>query len=69
MSICLSVEQHADTSEGDEDEDEGACGITVTSAGGCQLLQYEYHILYSCSYRTPVLYFRAFTLGKHTHTH
>nr|XP_061794940.1 ubiquitin-like-conjugating enzyme ATG10 [Nerophis lumbriciformis] len=27
-----------------------------------QVIQYEYHILYSCSYMNPVLYFRAFTL-------
>lgn len=30
-----------------------------------QVFQFEYHVVYSCSYRTPVLYFRAFTLeGK-----
>ncbi|XP_041805700.1 ubiquitin-like-conjugating enzyme ATG10 [Chelmon rostratus] len=43
----------------DEDEDDGACTV---SEGSSQALQYEYHILYSCSYSTPVLYFRAFTL-------
>ncbi|XP_040027623.1 ubiquitin-like-conjugating enzyme ATG10 [Gasterosteus aculeatus] len=42
----------------DEDEDEGVCGV---SAGSSQVLQYEYHILHSCSYAAPVLYFRAFT--------
>nr|XP_040027621.1 ubiquitin-like-conjugating enzyme ATG10 isoform X3 [Gasterosteus aculeatus aculeatus] len=53
----------------DEDEDEGVCGV---SAGSSQVLQYEYHILHSCSYAAPVLYFRAFTQGDpctHTHTH
>nr|XP_046265170.1 ubiquitin-like-conjugating enzyme ATG10 isoform X2 [Scatophagus argus] len=43
----------------DEDEDDGVCTV---SEGSSQVLQYEYHILYSCSYSTPVLYFRAFTL-------
>lgn len=43
------------------DEDEGLC----TLSEGCSLvLQYEYHIVYSCSYSTPVLYFRAFSLGQ-----
>uniref|UniRef100_UPI003AABD814 ubiquitin-like-conjugating enzyme ATG10 n=1 Tax=Centroberyx gerrardi TaxID=166262 RepID=UPI003AABD814 len=41
------------------DEDDGVCAV---SEGSSRVLQYEYHILYSCSYRTPVLYFRAFTL-------
>ncbi|XP_070775604.1 ubiquitin-like-conjugating enzyme ATG10 isoform X2 [Enoplosus armatus] len=43
----------------DEDEDDGVCTV---SEGSSQVLQYEYHVLYSCSYSTPVLYFRAFTL-------
>ncbi|XP_049603105.1 ubiquitin-like-conjugating enzyme ATG10 [Syngnathus scovelli] len=30
--------------------------------GSRSLLQYEYHIVYSCSYMAPVLYFRASTL-------
>ncbi|XP_010778063.1 ubiquitin-like-conjugating enzyme ATG10, partial [Notothenia coriiceps] len=42
----------------DEDDDDGVC---VASAGSSQLLQYEYNILHSCSYSTPVLYFRACT--------
>lgn len=44
----------------DEDDDEGTCSVAESSS---QTLQYEYHVLYSCSYNTPVLYFRAFTLG------
>ncbi|KAK1879580.1 Ubiquitin-like-conjugating enzyme ATG10 [Dissostichus eleginoides] len=47
-----------DMEDEDEDEDDGVC---VASAGSSQLLQYEYHILHSCSYSTPVLYFRACT--------
>ncbi|XP_044075848.1 ubiquitin-like-conjugating enzyme ATG10 isoform X2 [Siniperca chuatsi] len=43
----------------DDDEDDGVCTV---SEGSSQVLQYEYHILYSCSYSAPVLYFRAFTL-------
>ncbi|XP_053739645.1 ubiquitin-like-conjugating enzyme ATG10 [Synchiropus splendidus] len=42
----------------EDDEDGSAC-----RAPGCsQVLQYEYHVLYSCSYGTPVLYFRTSTL-------
>ncbi|KAM4551354.1 ubiquitin-like-conjugating enzyme ATG10 isoform 1-T4 [Odontesthes bonariensis] len=43
-----------------EDEDDGICTVCE---GSSLVLQYEYHILYSCSYSTPVLYFRASTLG------
>ncbi|KAM3865661.1 ubiquitin-like-conjugating enzyme ATG10 [Diretmus argenteus] len=43
----------------DNDGDDGVCTASESSS---RTLQYEYHILYSCSYRTPVLYFRAFTL-------
>ncbi|XP_072219712.1 ubiquitin-like-conjugating enzyme ATG10 isoform X1 [Leuresthes tenuis] len=43
-----------------EDEDDGICTVCE---GNSLVLQYEYHILYSCSYSAPVLYFRAFTLG------
>ncbi|AWP04631.1 putative ubiquitin-like-conjugating enzyme ATG10 [Scophthalmus maximus] len=43
----------------DDDEDDGVCMVSEDSS---QVLKYEYHILYSCSYSTPVLYFRAFTL-------
>ncbi|KAG8014355.1 Ubiquitin-like-conjugating enzyme ATG10 [Nibea albiflora] len=60
----LAVPVHADSIEGDidEDEDEGTCTV---SEGSSQVLQCEYHIVYSCSYGTPVLYFRASTLeGK-----
>ncbi|XP_075994648.1 ubiquitin-like-conjugating enzyme ATG10 isoform X2 [Genypterus blacodes] len=46
----------------DDDEDDGVCEAPEGSSSSSQVLQYEYHILYSCSYRTPVLYFRAFTL-------
>uniref|UniRef100_A0A8C6LM83 Ubiquitin-like-conjugating enzyme ATG10 n=1 Tax=Nothobranchius furzeri TaxID=105023 RepID=A0A8C6LM83_NOTFU len=42
-----------------DEEDDGSC---IVSEGSSVVLQYEYHILYSSSYSTPVLYFRAFTL-------
>ncbi|XP_033505554.1 ubiquitin-like-conjugating enzyme ATG10 isoform X1 [Epinephelus lanceolatus] len=42
----------------DDDDDNGGCPV---SEGSSQVLQYEYHILHSCSYGTPVLYFRAST--------
>ncbi|XP_028283435.1 ubiquitin-like-conjugating enzyme ATG10 isoform X2 [Parambassis ranga] len=41
-----------------KDEDAVCTAVDINS----QVLQYEYHILYSCSYSTPVLYFRAFTM-------
>ncbi|XP_068197452.1 ubiquitin-like-conjugating enzyme ATG10 isoform X2 [Antennarius striatus] len=40
------------------DEDDLVYTVSETRS---ELLQYEYHILYSCSYSTPVLFFRAFT--------
>lgn len=43
----------------DGDEDDAVCVLSEVSS---HVLQYEYHILYSCSYSAPVLYFRAFTL-------
>ncbi|XP_040911500.1 ubiquitin-like-conjugating enzyme ATG10 [Toxotes jaculatrix] len=48
-----------DTDDDGDYEDDGVCTV---SEGSSQVLQCEYHILYSCSYCTPVLYFRAFTL-------
>ncbi|XP_062340070.1 ubiquitin-like-conjugating enzyme ATG10 isoform X1 [Osmerus eperlanus] len=45
----------------DDNEDEELTCSSV-SEGSNQVVQYEYHILYSCSYQTPVLYFRASTL-------
>ncbi|XP_038573095.1 ubiquitin-like-conjugating enzyme ATG10 [Micropterus salmoides] len=48
-----------DDMDDDRDEDDGFC---TASEGSGQVLQYEYHILYSCSYSAPVLYFRASTL-------
>lgn len=35
----------------------------LADAEGQAVLRYEYHVLYSCSYQIPVLYFRASTLG------
>ncbi|XP_042354001.1 ubiquitin-like-conjugating enzyme ATG10 isoform X2 [Plectropomus leopardus] len=50
-----------DSLRGDMDDDGEDDGVCPPSEGSSQLLQYEYHILHSCSYGTPVLYFRAFT--------
>ncbi|XP_008431775.1 ubiquitin-like-conjugating enzyme ATG10 isoform X1 [Poecilia reticulata] len=45
-----------------EEQDDGSYTVTDSSS---RVVQYEYHILFSCSYGAPVLYFRAFTLeGK-----
>lgn len=34
------------------------------STTASEVIKYEYHVLYSCSYQVPVLYFRASFLGK-----
>ncbi|KAK2844040.1 hypothetical protein Q5P01_010699 [Channa striata] len=52
-------QQGQENVQSDVDEDDGVC---VMPEGSSQVLQYDYHILYSSSYSTPVLYFRAFTL-------
>lgn len=66
---------NADSIPADIDGDEADDGVCIASKGDIQVLQYEYHILFSSSYSTPVLYFRASTVGKlhltlwlHTHT-
>uniref|UniRef100_A0A3Q4M2F2 Ubiquitin-like-conjugating enzyme ATG10 n=1 Tax=Neolamprologus brichardi TaxID=32507 RepID=A0A3Q4M2F2_NEOBR len=59
-SPVAATRLHPDGITGDGgDEDDAVC---VLSEGSRHVLQYEYHILYSCSYSAPVLYFRAFTL-------
>ncbi|XP_074506215.1 ubiquitin-like-conjugating enzyme ATG10 [Sebastes fasciatus] len=51
-----------DSIQGDIDDEAGEDdGVCTVSEGSSQVLQYEYHILHSCSYSTPVLYFRAVT--------
>ncbi|XP_051972655.1 ubiquitin-like-conjugating enzyme ATG10 isoform X1 [Xyrauchen texanus] len=42
-----------------EDETAGVQAVCESHA----VLSYEYHVLYSCSYQIPILYFRATTLG------
>ncbi|XP_056149661.1 ubiquitin-like-conjugating enzyme ATG10 [Lampris incognitus] len=59
QSSCFASADVDHISDDDEDEDDGTC---VKSEGSDRVLQYEYHILYSCSYRVPVLYFRASSL-------
>ncbi|XP_041849545.1 ubiquitin-like-conjugating enzyme ATG10 [Melanotaenia boesemani] len=51
------TEQPGSLREDEEDED-----VCTVKDGSSLQLQYEYHILYSCSYAVPVLYFRASTL-------
>ena len=61
--IVDSVDADSIKGDIDEDDDDEGDGVCMVSEGSSQVLQYEYHILYSCSYSAPVLYFRAFTLG------
>ncbi|CAO2593024.1 Ubiquitin-like-conjugating enzyme ATG10 [Lemmus lemmus] len=35
----------------------------MESTTASEVIKYEYHVLYSCSYQVPVLYFRASFLG------
>ncbi|XP_034039632.1 ubiquitin-like-conjugating enzyme ATG10 isoform X2 [Thalassophryne amazonica] len=46
---------------GNHDDDDDGVAVAA-SKSCCHVHRYEYHILYSCSFRTPVLYFRASTL-------
>lgn len=53
--------------EDDDDEDDAVVLLNSSQSGGSghRCFQFEFHVLYSSSFRTPVLYFRAFTLeGK-----
>ncbi|XP_062285220.1 ubiquitin-like-conjugating enzyme ATG10 [Scomber scombrus] len=59
---ALAAPSDADIIAGDIDENDEDDGVCAVSAGSSQVLQYEYHIVYSCSYSSPVLYFRACTL-------
>lgn len=50
-----------------EDEDDTVISLNSSQSGdgGHLCFQFEFHVLYSSSFRTPVLYFRVFTLeGK-----
>lgn len=46
---------------GSDDEEDSVCASHAALCSS-QTLQHEYHVLYSCSYGTPVLYFRISTL-------
>ncbi|XP_077392140.1 ubiquitin-like-conjugating enzyme ATG10 [Festucalex cinctus] len=62
--ICDQLEQGAvaDEVDGTNNDFDHEHDEDAVSGGSSHVLQYEYHILYSCSYMTPVLYFRASTL-------
>ncbi|KAM6920138.1 ubiquitin-like-conjugating enzyme ATG10 isoform 1-T2 [Lycodopsis pacificus] len=60
-ALVASVDTDGVSGAIDEDEDDEDDGVCTVSGGSSQVLQYEYHILHSCSYAAPVLYFRAFT--------
>lgn len=59
-TLCSGLQPDPLVSTGSEEED---ANLRLPSNSSSPVLQWEYHILYSCSYATPVLYFRAFTLG------
>ncbi|XP_047586964.1 ubiquitin-like-conjugating enzyme ATG10 isoform X3 [Lutra lutra] len=51
VQTCLPVEEALELPPDDFE-------VTETTAGS-EVVKYEYHVLYSCSYQVPVLYFRA----------
>lgn len=51
IQTCLSMEETVELPLDDSE-------VTETSAA-TEVIRYEYHVLYSCSYQVPVLYFRA----------
>ncbi|XP_036941261.1 ubiquitin-like-conjugating enzyme ATG10 isoform X1 [Acanthopagrus latus] len=61
QSVPIALDE-TDTMEDDIDDDDEGDGVCAVTKGSSKVLQYEYHIMYSCSYSTPVLYFRASTL-------
>ncbi|XP_019739368.1 ubiquitin-like-conjugating enzyme ATG10 isoform X2 [Hippocampus comes] len=58
---CAAATEQADV-DGTHDDLDPGYDDGVVSGGGSRVLRLEYHILYSCSYMAPVLYFRASTL-------
>lgn len=59
--LVASVDTNSLKSDIDDEDDEDGGVCMMSEGSSSQVLQYEYHILHSCSYSTPVLYFRAFT--------
>ncbi|XP_043449159.1 ubiquitin-like-conjugating enzyme ATG10 isoform X3 [Prionailurus bengalensis] len=51
VQTCLPIEEALELPLDDSE-------VTETTTGS-QVIKYEYHVLYSCSYQVPVLYFRA----------
>ncbi|XP_003786066.1 ubiquitin-like-conjugating enzyme ATG10 [Otolemur garnettii] len=49
---CLPLEEASELPSDDFE-------VTGTAAAASEVIKYEYHVLYSCSYQVPVLYFRA----------
>lgn len=60
--VCFPL-QLRDQEEAVGEPAAAAVAASLAVAEGQAVVRYEYHVLYSCSYRIPVLYFRASTLG------
>ncbi|XP_013869293.1 ubiquitin-like-conjugating enzyme ATG10 [Austrofundulus limnaeus] len=61
--VCAASPDASSSSGEPEDEEDSSCCVSeLSSSSSSSVLQFEYHVLYSCSYAAPVLYFRAFTL-------
>ncbi|ERE81673.1 ubiquitin-like-conjugating enzyme ATG10-like protein [Cricetulus griseus] len=51
VHTCLPTEENLELTVDDSE--------VMESAAASQVIKYEYHVVYSCSYQVPVLYFRA----------
>lgn len=71
--LCLTPQSDVaapdDCVTADMDADSGDDCVCPVAASSRKVLQYEYHVLYSCSYATPVLYFRVSTLSEFSVMH
>ena len=59
ISVQASAGDVSSVVQSDVEEDAACLPAPLSGA----VLQYEYHILFSCSFGVPVLYFRVFDLG------
>lgn len=62
--LCLTVSQCDVVAPGDLDAEAEDGSVCLVAARSRMVLHFDYHVLYSSSFGTPVLYFRVCTLGE-----
>ncbi|XP_028327705.1 ubiquitin-like-conjugating enzyme ATG10 isoform X2 [Gouania willdenowi] len=62
QSAHVSAAPEEATDDADDEDVADDADVPACSACESSFLQFEYHVVFSCSYSSPVLYFRAFTL-------